>query len=105
MTALVHFAHRGKGSFSGGKPQTMGISPMYGHLKRIVIEYVSRNSYYALSRVVVHDIPDPGDVPFLEIALSEGVPLITGNLKHYPENSRMGCIVVSPKQFIDQFFE
>jgi len=70
-----------------------------------VIEYVSRNSYYTLSRVVARDIPDPGDVPFLEIALSEGVPLITGNLKHYPENSRMGCIVVSPKQFIDQFFE
>lgn len=70
-----------------------------------VIEYVARNSYYTLSRVMAHDIPDPGDVPFLEIALSEGVPLITGNLKHYPENARMGCMVVSPKHFIDQFFE
>lgn len=68
-----------------------------------VIEYVSRNSHYTLSRVVTHDMPDQGDVPFLEIALSEGVPLITGNLRHYPESARMGCIVVSPKQFIEQF--
>ncbi|MDQ1334545.1 MAG: uncharacterized protein QG552_1495 [Thermodesulfobacteriota bacterium] len=67
-----------------------------------VIEYLVRNSYYTLSRVVAHDIPDPGDIPFLEIALTEGVPLITGNLKHYPEKARMGCMIVSPKHFIDQ---
>lgn len=68
-----------------------------------VIEYLSRNSHYTLSRIVAHDIPDQGDVPFLEIALSEGVPLITGNLKHYPAHARMGCNVLSPRQFIDQF--
>ena len=69
-----------------------------------VIEYLSKNSYYTLSRIVAQDMPDEGDVPFLEIALSEGVPLITGNLKHYPERARMGCNVLSPKQFIDRFF-
>ncbi|RJR19831.1 MAG: putative toxin-antitoxin system toxin component, PIN family [Desulfobacteraceae bacterium] len=68
-----------------------------------VIEYISGNSYYTLSKVVVSDIPDQGDAPFLEIALSEGVPLVTGNLKHYPETARMGCIVLSPNQFIEQF--
>lgn len=69
-----------------------------------VIEYLSKNSYYTLSRIVAQDMPDEGDVPFLEIALGEGVPLITGNLKHYPERARMGCNVLSPKQFIDRFF-
>ena len=69
-----------------------------------VIEYLSKNSYYTLSRIVAQDMPDEGDVPFPEIALSEGVPLITGNLKHYPERARMGCNVLSPKQFIDRFF-
>jgi len=69
-----------------------------------VIEYLSRNSHYTLSRIVAQDMPDEGDVPFLEIALSEGVPLITGNLKHYPERARMGCNVLSPKQYIDRFF-
>ena len=69
-----------------------------------VIEYLSKNSYYTLSRIVAQDMPDEGDIPFLEIALSEGAPLITGNLKHYPEHARMGCNVLSPRQFIDQFF-
>lgn len=69
-----------------------------------VIEYLSKNSYYTLSRIVAQDMPDEGDVPFIEIALGEGVPLITGNLKHYPERARMGCNVLSPKQFIDRFF-
>lgn len=69
-----------------------------------VIEYLSKNSYYTLSRIVAQDMTDEGDVPFIEIALGEGVPLITGNLKHYPERARMGCNVLSPKQFIDQFF-
>ncbi len=69
-----------------------------------VIEYLSRNSHYTLSRIMAQDMPDEGDIPFLEIALSERVPLITGNLKHYPERARMRCNVLSPRQFIDQFF-
>ena len=36
------------------------------------------------------------NIPFLEIALSEGVPLITGNLEHFPERSRMGAISCYP---------
>jgi len=69
-----------------------------------VIEYLSKNSYYTSTRVVVHNMPDEGDVPFLEIALSESVPLVTGNLKHYPKRVRKGCIVLSPRQFVNKYF-
>ena len=69
-----------------------------------IIEYFIRNSCYTLSSIVVNNLPDPGDVPFLEIALTAGVPLITGNLKHFPENATMGCVVVSPRHFIDEIF-
>jgi len=69
-----------------------------------VIEYLTKNSHYTLSQIVAQDIPDEGDIPFLEIALSEEAPLVTGNLKHYPERARMGCNVLSPRQFVDQFF-
>ena len=65
-----------------------------------VIEYISKNSYYTSTRVVVHNMPDEGDVPFLEIALSENVPLVTGNLKHYPKRLTIGCIILTPRQFI-----
>jgi len=47
--------------------------------------------------------PDEGDAPFLEIALTEGIPLITGNLKHYPESERKGRQVLTPRQFIDKY--
>jgi len=38
------------------------------------IEYLSKNSHYSLSQIVAQDIPDEGDTPFLEIALSEKPP-------------------------------
>lgn len=69
-----------------------------------VIEYISKNSYYTSTRVVAHNMPDEGDVPFLEIAISENVPLVTGNLKHYPKRARRSCIVLSPRQFLNEYF-
>jgi len=70
-----------------------------------VIGYLIKNSLYTLSEVIAHNMPDESDIPFLEIAVSEGVPLITGNLKHYPEPARMGCHVLTPRQFIDSLSE
>ncbi|NLE25353.1 MAG: putative toxin-antitoxin system toxin component, PIN family [Clostridiaceae bacterium] len=69
-----------------------------------IIEYLSKNSYYSSSSVVVNDLPDEGDRPFIEIAISENVPLITGNIKHFPMTLRKGCIVISPAQFVKQYF-
>jgi putative PIN family toxin of toxin-antitoxin system len=68
-----------------------------------IIEYISKNSYYTTSRVVIQSLPDECDAPFLEIALSEKVSLVTGNLRHYPKRARKGCIVLSPKEFIDAY--
>ena len=69
-----------------------------------IIEYLSKNSYYSSSRVVVHNMPDEGDSPFLEMALTEDVPLITGNLKHYPRQLRRGCIILTATQFLKKYF-
>jgi len=69
-----------------------------------IIDYLFKNSHYTLSRIVVNNLPDEGDVPFLEIAISENVPLVTGNLKHYPENARKGCTVLSPVLFVKKHF-
>ncbi len=47
-------------------------------------------------------LPDPNDLPFLEVALSAKVKiLVTGNKKHYPPNSRRGVQVLSPKQCLE----
>jgi len=70
-----------------------------------IIEYLSKNSHYSSSTVVVHNMPDEGDTPFLEIAITEEVPLITGNIKHYPKQLRKGGIVLSPSQFLKKYFQ
>jgi len=51
----------------------------------------------------VHAIlPDPDDLPFLEVALSAGVDcLVTGNTRHYPSQERRGIQVVSPRECLE----
>ncbi|MBN1625736.1 MAG: putative toxin-antitoxin system toxin component, PIN family [Deltaproteobacteria bacterium] len=69
-----------------------------------IIDYLSKNSHYSSSSVVIHNMPDEGDAPFLEMAITEDVPLVTGNLKHFPEKLRKGCTVLSPMQFLKRYF-
>lgn len=69
-----------------------------------IIEYLSKNTYYSSSSVVVHNMPDRGDTPFIEMAITEDVPLVTGNIRHFPERIRKGCVVVSPTHFLKNYF-
>ena len=57
-------------------------------------------------------LPDRDDEPFLEVAVAanaetpdDAVRLVTGNSKHFPEESRQGVTVVSPRFFIDHYGE
>ena len=48
------------------------------------------------------ELPDPWDQMFIEVALSGRADfLVTGNLKHFPEQARAGVRVVSPREFLD----
>ena len=50
-------------------------------------------------------LPDAGDRPFLEVAVSaDAAFLVTGNLKHFPPGCRHGIRVVSPREFLDTAF-
>lgn len=46
-------------------------------------------------------LPDCDDEPFLACAKAAQVPLVTGNLRHYPAACRLGVLVVSPREFLD----
>ena len=47
-------------------------------------------------------LPDPGDNPFLEVAISAKVDyLVTGNLKHFPPDLRCNIIVLAPREFLN----
>ncbi len=56
----------------------------------------------ASPRPLVLELPDADDEAFLEVALASGSKyLVTGNLKHYPEEARAGISVVSPREFVE----
>ncbi|MBM4035965.1 MAG: putative toxin-antitoxin system toxin component, PIN family [Planctomycetes bacterium] len=47
------------------------------------------------------ELPDDSDLPFLEVAAQAQAILVTGNLRHFPEDRRAGVTVLSPRQFLD----
>lgn len=47
-------------------------------------------------------LPDPWDQMFIEVAVSSQADfLVTGNLKHFPDEARVEVKVVSPRAFLD----
>ncbi len=44
--------------------------------------------------------PDPKDAPFLALAHEAGAWLVTGNLKHFPEEGRRGATALSPAEYL-----
>ena len=71
------------------------------HEVRKIILFLERNMDYTVPIVHVGDLPDGDDAPFLELALSAGVPLVTGNTRHFPEACRRSADVLTPAQFVD----
>ncbi len=47
-----------------------------------------------------HRLPDPDDACFLSLAKTTGAWLITGNIKHYPAESRAGVTVRTPAEYV-----
>jgi len=47
------------------------------------------------------DLPDPSDLPFLEVAAEALAVLVTGNKKHFPQRLMGAVQVVSPREFLD----
>lgn len=47
------------------------------------------------------DLPDPDDLPFLEVAAEAHAVLVTGNRRHFPAKAVGGGQVVSPREFLD----
>lgn len=45
-------------------------------------------------------LPDPKDEVFLALAKTSGAALVTGNLRHFPEDARLGVPVLSPADFL-----
>lgn len=47
------------------------------------------------------ELPDPTDLPFLEVAAAADAILVTGNVRHFPKRVRAAVAVLTPNQFLD----
>jgi uncharacterized protein len=67
---------------------------------RDLMTFLDYESERVLAGIAIQGLPDPEDAPFLEVALSAGCPLVTGNAKHYPKSLRSGVTVLTPAEFM-----
>jgi len=65
-----------------------------------VLRYLALNTHHVVCVVHAPDLPDPKDVPFYEAASTAGVPLVTGNKKHYPARAGTTVVVMTPADFV-----
>ena len=67
-----------------------------------LIEFFRQNGELVSPKLLPDHLPDRDDEPFLEVALSGTVDaLVTGNIRHFPEECRAGVQVLSPAQMIE----
>jgi putative PIN family toxin of toxin-antitoxin system len=68
-----------------------------------LLDYVDFTGEVVAPQPLATRLPDPDDEPFLEVALACGADcLVTGNLVHYPPESRSGVLALSPAEFVDR---
>jgi predicted nucleic acid-binding protein len=70
----------------------------------LVLGVIREQAEWAETPVAVHTagLPDPDDAPFLECARAAGVPLVTGNARHFPKRQCAGVEVLTPAEFVER---
>jgi putative PIN family toxin of toxin-antitoxin system len=68
----------------------------------LVLAAIRARSFWIEAAAIhlTHELPDPDDAPFLECARAAGVPLVTGNVRHFPKSVVDEVTVVTPAQFV-----
>ena len=72
--------------------------------REAILDYLDNNALHIAPRLVLPPLPDPEDTPFLKVALSEEVHLVTGNASHFSPERRRSCEVFSPREFLHRHF-
>lgn len=73
------------------------------HLVDAILDSLAATGTPVVARPLAIQLPDDKDLPFLEVAISAGVPLVTGNARHYvPRFGRLPIPVLSPREYVDR---
>ncbi len=82
------------------------LSPKFSFPKeyvRILLNFIKRKSVLVVPTPLRIDPLDESDLPFLEVAFSAKVPIITGNKKHFENVKEIEIYTLS--EFIEKFIE
>ena len=62
-----------------------------------IIVFIQREGMFISPLPLTFTIPDPGDLPFIEVSCHAKVPVVTGNIRHF---RGLGVIAMTPVQFL-----
>lgn len=62
-----------------------------------IIVFLHREGVFISPLPLTCTIPDPGDLPFIEVSCHAQVPIVTGNIRHFKSS---GAISMTPVQFL-----
>lgn len=65
-----------------------------------VLTALTRGGIQVTAPPLACTLPDPDDLPFLEVAAAAGALLVTGNARHFPPAQRAGVSVQTPAQIV-----
>jgi len=67
---------------------------------RDIVSYLENNTARIVADVLISGLPDESDTPFAETAVASGVPLVTGNTRHFPRKKCRDLDVMTPAEFL-----
>lgn len=70
--------------------------------KDLIMDFIRADSEWHVCTSIADGLPDAKDACFLEVALEARVSLVTGNVRHYPEELREGIEILSPRDFLQK---
>lgn len=67
-----------------------------------ILSFIRREGLFTIPQPVTCRVPDPGDLPFIEVSLHSRVPIVTGNTRHFKGS---GTVVLTPADFLAEYGE
>jgi putative PIN family toxin of toxin-antitoxin system len=68
-----------------------------------LLDYLAADGLPVVARPLAISLPDPDDLPFLEVAVEAGAVLVTGNRRHFPAEVCGDVRVLTPADFLAQW--
>ncbi|MBN1167615.1 MAG: putative toxin-antitoxin system toxin component, PIN family [Methanospirillaceae archaeon] len=64
-----------------------------------ILIFLKNEGLWTVPAPLFLDLPDPADLPFIELSLHIQAPVITGNTRHFSSY----CNVLTPADFLEQY--